>query len=291
VGSVSFQLLLGQAVIGVSLAANLFLIASGLTIIFGLLRLINFAHASLYALGAYFCFSFASAMHSFWAGAALSVLLTAAVGAVMETGLLRRIYDRDHILQLLLTYAVILVVTDATKLGWGAFPLTVSPPPALSGSVELLGSAIPVYCFFLIGAGLAVGVGLALLLYRTKWGTIIRTAAYDREMTGALGVDVSRLYTVVFALGAGLGGLGGAVAAPMTTIVPDMGMLIIIDSFAVIVVGGVGSLAGAAVGSLIIGVWGAIGLLIVPQFAMVFTFVLMAAILLVRPWGLLGDRF
>lgn len=287
----SFQLLLGQAVIGVSLAANLFLIASGLTIIFGLLRLINFAHASLYALGAYFCFSFASAMHSFWAGAALSVLLTAAVGAVMETGLLRRIYDRDHILQLLLTYAVILVVTDATKLGWGAFPLTVSPPPALSGSVELLGSAIPVYCFFLIGAGLAVGVGLALLLYRTKWGTIIRTAAYDREMTGALGVDVSRLYTVVFALGAGLGGLGGAVAAPMTTIVPDMGMLIIIDSFAVIVVGGVGSLAGAAVGSLIIGVWGAIGLLIVPQFAMVFTFVLMAAILLVRPWGLLGDRF
>jgi branched-subunit amino acid ABC-type transport system permease component len=291
VGSVSFQLLLGQAVIGVSLAANLFLIASGLTIIFGLLRLINFAHASLYALGAYFCFSFASAMHSFWAGAALSVLLTAAVGAVMETGLLRRIYDRDHILQLLLTYAVILVVTDATKLGWGAFPLTVSPPPALSGSVELLGSAIPVYCFFLIGAGLAVGVGLALLLYRTKWGTIIRTAAYDREMTGALGVDVSRLYTVVFALGAGLGGLGGAVAAPMTTIVPDMGMLIIIDSFAVIVVGGVGSLAGAAVGSLIIGVWGAIGLLIVPQCAMVFTFVLMAAILLVRPWGLLGDRF
>lgn len=287
----TFQLLLGQFVIGVSLAASLFLIASGLTIIFGLLRLINFAHASLYALGAYFCFTVTAMTHNFWLGMGLSVVLTMAVGAVMEMGFLRRIYGREHILQLLLTYALILVITDATKFGWGAFPLTVSPPSALSGSVEFLGNSIPTYCFFLIGAGAAVGIGLSIVLYRTKWGTVIRSAAYDREMTSVLGVNVRRLYTLVFVLGAGLAGLGGAVAAPMTTIIPDMGMLIIIDSFAVIIIGGVGSLAGAAMGSLIIGVWGAIGLLVVPQFAMVFTFVLMAVILLLRPWGFFGDRF
>ena len=209
----------------------------------------------------------------------------------MEVGFLRRIYGREHILQLLLTYALILVITDATKIGWGAFPLTVSPPEALAGSIEFLGDTIPTYCFFLIGAGLSVGIGLSIVLYRTNWGTVIRTAAYDREMTSALGVNVPRLYTLVFVVGAGLAGLGGAVAAPMTTIIPDMGMLIIIDSFAVIIIGGVGSLAGAAMGSLVIGVWGAIGLLVVPQFAMVFTFVLMTVILLVRPWGLFGERF
>jgi branched-subunit amino acid ABC-type transport system permease component len=153
-----------------------------------------------------------------------------------------------------------------------------------------MGNPVPAYCFFLIGAGAAVGIGLYLLFYRTKWGTIIRTAAFDREMTNALGINVPRLYTLVFILGAGLGGLGGALAAPMTTIIPDMGMLIIIESFAVIIIGGVGSLAGAAMGSLIIGVWGAIGLLIVPQFAMVFTFVLMVVILLVRPWGIFGEK-
>jgi branched-subunit amino acid ABC-type transport system permease component len=157
--------------------------------------------------------------------------------------------------------------------------------------VLVMGNPIPVYCFFLIGAGALVGAGLYVLMYRTRWGAIIRTAAYDRDMTSVLGVNVPRLYTLVFALGAGLGGFGGAVAAPMTTIIPDMGMLIIIESFAVIIIGGVGSLFGAALGALIIGVWSSIGLLIVPQFAMVFTFVLMAVILLVRPWGLFGDRF
>ncbi len=286
----SARLLVAQVIIGISMSSNLFLIASGLTIIFGLLRLINFAHASLYALGAYFCFTVAAKTGSFWAGMAASVVLTMAVGAVVEGGLLRRIYDAEHILQLLLTFALILVVTDLTKIGWGAFPLTVPLPPSLSGSVAVLGNPIPAYCFFLIGAGGAVGAGLYLFLYRTRWGVIIRSAAYDREMVNVLGVNVPRLYTLVFVLGAGLGGLGGAVAAPMTTIIPDMGMLIVIESFAVIVIGGVGSLPGAALGSLIIGGWGAIGLLVVPQFAMVFTVVLMAVILLIRPAGLFGEK-
>ncbi len=286
----SVRLLLAQFIIGISMSSNLFLIASGLTIIFGLLRLINFAHASLYALGAYFCFAVAAKTGSFWTGMAAGVVLTMAVGAVIEGGLLRRIYDAEHILQLLPTFALILVITDLTKMGWGAFPLTVQLPPALSGSVMVLGNPIPAYCFFLIGAGAVVGGALYLFLYRTRWGVIIRTAAYDREMTNVLGVNVPRLYTLVFVLGAGLGGLGGAVAAPMTTIIPDMGLLIVIESFAVVIIGGVGSLLGAALGSLIIGVWGAIGLLIVPQFAMVFTFVLMAVILLIRPAGLFGEK-
>lgn len=287
----TIHMFLGQVVIGISLAANLFLVASGLTIIFGLLRLINFAHASLYALGAYFCFTVSGVTHNYWVGLASSVFLTMIVGAAIEIGLLRRIYKSEHILQLLLTFALILTFTDLTKLAWGPFPVTVQLPASLSGVVSFLGNPIPVYCFFLIGMGSAVGVALYLFMYRTKWGAVIRTAAYDREMTSALGINVPRLFTAVFILGAGLGGLGGGIAAPLTTIIPDMGMLIIIDSFAVIIVGGVGSLMGAAVGSLIIGIWGAIGLLIVPQFAMVFTFVLMGIILLLRPWGIFGEKF
>lgn len=287
----TIHMLLGQVVIGISLAANLFLVASGLTIIFGLLRLVNFAHASFYALGAYFCFTVSGLTNNYWVGLACSCIAMMILGAAIEVGLLRRIYKSEHILQLLLTFALILAFTDLTKLAWGPFPLTVQLPAALSGAVSLSGNPIPVYCFFLIGMGLAVGIALYLFMYRTKWGAVIRTAAYDREMTSALGVNVPRLFTAVFILGAGLGGLGGGIAAPLTTIIPDMGMLIIIDSFAVIIIGGVGSLLGAAVGSLIIGIWGAIGLLIVPQFAMVFTFVLMGIILLIRPWGIFGEKF
>ena len=287
----TIDMFIGQVVIGISLAANLFLVASGLTIIFGLLRLINFAHASLYALGAYFCFTVSGLTNDYWTGLASGCVVTMLLGAAIEVGLLRRIYKSEHILQLLLTFALILVFTDLTKLIWGPFPVTVRLPDALSGVVSFSGNPIPVYCFFLIGMGLAVGVGLYLFMYRTKWGAVIRTAAYDREMASALGVNVPRLFTAVFILGAGLAGLGGGIAAPLTTIIPDMGMLIIIDSFAVIIIGGVGSLMGAAVGSLIIGIWGAIGLLIVPQFAMVFTFVLMGIILLIRPWGIFGEKF
>ncbi len=287
----SATLVIGQFLIGVSLAANLFLIASGLTIIFGLLRVINFAHASLYALGAYFCYTVGVITNNFWLGLIISVLLLMAVGAILELGLLRRIYGHEHIYQLLLTFALIFIITDLIKIFWGSFPVTTPLPPIFSGWISVLGAPIPTYCFFIIGTGVAVALGLWILLYRTKLGAIIRTSAFDREMTNVLGVNVPRLYTLVFILGAGLGGLGGAIAAPMTTIIPDMGAFIIIECFVIIIIGGVGSLLGAVVGSLVIGVWGAIGLLIVPQFAMVFTFALMVIVLLIRPWGIFGERF
>lgn len=287
----SVTLLLAQFIMGVSLAANLFLIASGLTIIFGLLRVINFAHASLYALGAYFCYTVVAITHNFWLGLLASVLSLMAVGAVLELGLLRRVYGHEHIYQLLLTFALILIITDLTKIFWGAYPVTTPLPPIFSGWISILGAPIPTYCFFLMGMAGVVALGLWVLLYRTKLGAIIRTSAFDREMTSVLGVNVPRLYTLVFILGSGLGGLGGALAAPTTTIIPDMGVFIIIESFVVIIIGGVGSLLGAAVGSLVIGLWGAIGLLIVPQFAMVFTFALMGIVLLIRPWGFFGERF
>lgn len=283
-------LIFSQFLIGMSLAANLFIIASGLTLIFGLLRVINFAHASMYALGAYFCFSAASISHNFWVGVAASVIVMMIIGAVLEISLLRRVYGHEHIYQLLLTFALILFLTDLEKIVWGPYPITTSLPPIFAGWVSIMGATVPKYSLFVIGVGLFVAMGLWSFLYKTKWGCFIRVAAFDREMTDALGVNVSRLYTVVFTIGAGLGGLGGAIASPNITIVPDMGMLVIIDCFAVIIIGGVGSLLGAGVGSLIIGLWGAIGLLIVPQFAMVFTFALMAIVLLIRPWGIFGER-
>ena len=287
----SITLVLGQFLIGLSLSASLFLIASGLTIIFGLLRVVNFAHGSFYALGAYFCYTVVLATNNFWLGLVISVILLMAVGAIVELGLLRRIYGHEHIYQLLLTYSLILIFTDIIEIIWGPFPVTTPLPLIFSGSTSFLGSLVPTYCFFLIGLGAAVAVGLWALLYRTKLGAIIRTSAFDKEMTSVLGVNVPRLYTLVFILGAGLGGLGGATAAPMITIIPDMGTFIIIESFVVIVIGGVGSLLGAVVGSLVIGVWAAIGLLIVPQFAMVFTFALMGIVLIIWPRGLFGKEF
>jgi len=287
----TFTLILGQFIIGLSLAANLFLICSGLTIIFGLLRVINFAHASFYALGAYCCYTVSTIAHNFWLGLVISVIVLMIIGALVELGLMRRIYGHEHVYQLLLTFSLIFIFTDIIEIFWGPFPVTTQFPAIFSGNVSLLGAPIPTYCFFIIGMAVAVALGLWALLYRTKWGAIIRASAFDREMSSILGVNVPRLYTLVFILGAGLGGLGGASAAPMTTIIPDMGAFIIIECFVVIIIGGVGSLLGSVVGSLVIGVWAAIGLLIIPQFAMVFTFALMAIVLIIRPQGLFGEEF
>lgn len=284
-------LILAQFIIGLSLAASLFLISSGLTIIFGLLRIINFAHASFYALGAYFCYTVTTITHNFWLGLVISVIVLMAIGAFVELCLMRRIYGHEHIYQLLLTFSLIFIFTDIIEIWWGPFPVTTPIPHVFSGNVSVLGAPIPTYCFFLIGMALVVGLGLWALLYMTKWGAIIRASAFDREMANILGVNIPHLYTLVFVLGAGLGALGGASAAPMTTIIPDMGAFIIIDCFVVIVIGGVGSLLGAVVGSLVIGIWAAIGLLIIPQFAMVFTFALMAIVLVIRPQGLFGGEF
>ncbi|MFQ5854823.1 MAG: branched-chain amino acid ABC transporter permease [Anaerolineae bacterium] len=273
---------------GLTQAMLLFLIASGLSIIFGVLGVLNFAHGSLYMLGAYFAFQFMQWTGNFWLALAMAPLVVAAVGTAAEVWLLRPVYGRDVTFQLLLTFGMILVATDAAKMVWGVVGKTVSEPALFSGSVHFLDRSYPVYNLFLIASGLLVALGLWLLLTRTRWGKIIRAASQDREMANALGIDVPRLFTLVFAFGAWLGGVGGVMAGPIRHISLTMDVEIIVRAFAVVVIGGLGSLPGALLGAFLIGEIQSFGIWFIPQFEIVLMFILMAVILIVRPRGLLG---
>ncbi|MEE9284715.1 MAG: branched-chain amino acid ABC transporter permease [Dehalococcoidia bacterium] len=278
---------------GLSVAMVLFLIASGLTLIFGVLRIVNFAHGTLYMLGAfaaYWAISRTSGTSgNFWIALAVAPLAVALIGGLVEVTLLRRIYRRPQFHQFLLTFGLILLTADAVRLGFGTEFKTIERPSVLSGSVSILGRQFPEYNLFLIGLAMAVALGLWLMLQRTRLGRIIRAAASDREMTGALGVNVGALFTLVFMLGAGLGGLGGALDAGRgVTIHPTMDVQIVLLSFIVVVVGGLGSFGGALLGALIIAEVSAFGLVLDPRFSSVYAFVIMAVVLLLRPWGLFG---
>lgn len=285
---------LGSVVIfflnGLTQAMLLFLIASGLSIIFGVLGVLNFAHGSLYMLGAYLAFQFVKWTGNFWLALAIAPLLVAAVGMAAEVLLLRPVYGRDVTFQLLLTFGVILVMTDAVKMIWGVVGKTVPEPALFSGSVHIFDRSYPVYNLFIIACGLLAAVGLWLLLTRTRWGKTIRAASQDREMANALGIDVPRLFTLVFAFGAWLGGVGGVLAGPIRHISLTMDVEIIVQAFAVVVIGGLGSLPGALLGAFLIGELHSFGIWFIPQFEIVFMFVLMAVILIVRPRGLLGGE-
>jgi branched-chain amino acid transport system permease protein len=213
-----------------------------------------------------------------------------ALGAALEIGLLRRIYRAPHEFQLLLTFALVFILGDLVKLAWGREDYTMAIPSLLTGSTRALGVTFPTYRLFLIGVGLAVAVGLWFLLNRTRWGIFVRAATMDRQMLGALGVDTRRLFTGVFALGAALAGFGGALAAPIVAVGPGLHVQVIIDAFIVVVIGGMGSVVGALVGSLLVGVVNAFGVLAFPGLAVVLTFALMALVLIVRPWGLFGAQ-
>ncbi len=273
---------------GLTFGMVLFLIASGLSLIFGVLGVLNFAHGTLYMLGAYLAYQSVRSFGEFWLALLIAPLLVAAIGAVSEIFLLRPVYGRPVAYQLLLTFGVILVVTDMVKMIWGMAYYSIPYPRLLSGSVPILGRGYPKYNLFLIASGLLVAVGLWLLLRRTWYGTLVRAAAVDREMTDALGVHVPRLFTAVFALGAWLGGLGGVLASPLGSLSLDMAVRIIVEAFAVVVIGGLGSLPGAVLGSILIGQLEAFGILLIPRFHMAFIFMLMAVVLIVRPRGLLG---
>lgn len=268
------------------------MLASGLTLIFGVARVINFAHGSLYMVAVYLTYSF---FHLFGAGGAgfwlslLAVALSLAlIGGAIEAGLIRRIYGREHLQQLLLTFALIYIIGDVVKFVWGITPKSVSRPPFLGGSIVIPGGSFPVYNLFIIGLAAGVGLGLALMLARTKLGWLIRAVAQDIEITDALGVNVPRLLTLVFMLGTLLVGVGGAAAAPLTAGALGMDVEIVILCFIVVIIGGAGSLLGAAVAALLVGVLEAYGILILPQFAVVFIYALMAVVMIIRPWGLFG---
>ncbi|CAO3413542.1 ABC transporter permease [Azospirillum doebereinerae] len=284
--------LLVQALSGLATAATLFLVSSGLTIVFGVTRIVNFAHGSFYMLGAYLGWSlierFGTTAGGFWGGVAAASLGAGLLGAAMEAGLLRRLYRSPELFQLLGTFGVVLVLQDVTSWIWGAEDLLGRRAPGLKGSVDILGQPFPLYDLMLIGLGPLVLGLLWLLFNRTRWGTLVRAATQDRGMTAALGVDPARLFTGVLFLGSALAGLGGALQVPREAVNLHMDMAIVVEAFVVVVVGGMGSLTGAFLASLLIGQLQAFGILIFPQITLVLVFLFMAVVLVLRPHGLMG---
>jgi len=281
-----------QSLNGLTYAMFLFLIASGLSLIFGVMGVLNFAHGSLYMLGAYLTHQFVSwfidAPGYFWWAVLLASLGVAALGAFIERFFLRHLYIREELNQLLFTYALVLILSDVAKLIWGTDQFSVSRPAILKGAVEILGQYFPKYNIVIIFLGPLVALLFWFILLRTRWGRTIRAAALDRETLGALGVNVNRLFTVVFFIGAWLAGLGGALVSPISAIVPGMDVEVIINAFIVVVIGGMGSFWGTFLGALILGQVYSLGILILPRLSMVFIYILMVLVLIIRPWGLLG---
>ena len=304
----SLTLLLEQVLNGLQLGVMLFLMAAGLTLVFGVMGLINLAHGSLYMVGAFVAAAVAAATGSFALALALAMAASAAVGALVELVVIRRLYERDHLDQVLATFALILVFSEGTRWLFGSFPLYLDVPAALAGSVSLPGGIdYPLYRLFLIGTGLLVALGLGLMITRTRLGIRIRAGHDDREMIAALGVDISRLYTLVFALGASLAGLAGALVGAIQSVQVGMGEPVLILAFVVIVIGGIGSIRGALVGSLLVGLTDTLGGVFLPELFELFMgsaaatsvgssvasmaiYLLMGAVLVWRPTGLYGTR-
>lgn len=297
-------LFLEQLLNGLQLGVMLFLLAAGLTLVFGIMGLINLAHGSLYMLGAFLCAATLAASGSFVLGVLAALAGAALAGLVIETSIMRHLYARGHLDQVLATFGLILVFNEAVRIVWGPRPLFVDIPAALAGTVEILpGAPYPAYRLAIIVAGVAVAAGLWWLVQRTRLGMLIRAGAADREMLGALGVDSRHLYAGVFTLGALLAGLAGALAGPLFAVRVGMGENILILTFVVIVIGGIGSIRGAIAGSLLVGLVDTLGRAYLPTvlrvvaepavadgvgaaLASMLIYVLMAAVLVWRPSGL-----
>ncbi len=276
-----------QGLIGLSLAMYLWLISAGLTIIFGVLGVLNFAHGSLFMVGAYMAYTFYGMLGlPFWLAVIASLAMVGLLGLVMERFFLRHLYQVDEAYQLLLTFGFILVLDDAVKLIWGGVFKIPQIPRFLDGASPVFGRPFPVYNAFLIVMGLVVGVGLWVLFEMTWWGRTVRATASDREMANALGINVPWVYSGVFVLGAVLAALGGALGTPVRVVAPGIGAAMIIQAFIITVIGGLGNLKGAFIGSLIVGILSAYGTLFFPVFELFFVFLIMAVVLLVRPQGL-----
>ncbi|MFA9444207.1 branched-chain amino acid ABC transporter permease [Egicoccus sp. AB-alg6-2] len=287
----STNALLLQILTGLSRAAILFIVAAGLSLVFGAMRIVNIAHGSFYMLGAFLAVTVAGAVagpFGFVAALVVAPLIVAVVGGVIEVSALRRLYGKEHLLQLLATFAVLLVLHDAVRWFYGERPRSLRAPEFARGSVDLAGTIYPRYGLFIIVAALLIAGGLWALMSRTGLGRDIRAAVSDPEMLGMVGVDVRRLFTIVFMLGAALGGIGGVLAAPQTTLLLGMDVDIIVQSFAVVIIGGLGSLLGTAVGAVLVGVTFALGIVWFPSAAMAIVFLVMVAVLVVRPTGLFG---
>jgi branched-chain amino acid transport system permease protein len=282
-----------QFLTGLASAASLFLVASGLSIIFGVTRIVNFAHGAFYMLGAYVAFSlteqFSGAL-GFWGGIVVAATIVAVLGVLIEMLLLRRIYHAPELFQLLATFGLTLMVEDLVVLIWGPSDLLGRRAPGMKGAVEFFGQNIPSYDLFLIVLGPVVLGALWLLFQRTRWGVLIRAATQDRDMVAALGVNQKWLFTSVFAVGVFLAALGGALQIPRDAVHHAMDLRIIVDVFVVVVIGGLGSIIGAFVAAVLVSELNAFGILIFPKISIILVFMVMAVVLIVRPWGLFGRR-
>jgi branched-chain amino acid transport system permease protein len=301
-------LVLEQTLNGLQLGVMLFLMAAGLTLVFGIMNLVNLAHGSLYMVGAYLATFFTQQTDSFLAGVALGLAGTLVVGIVVELVALRTLYERDHLDQVLATFGLILFFNELVSILWGRAAIYSQIPPYFAGHVELLaGLRYPIYRLVIIGVGVAVAVLLWYLVVRTRLGMLIRAGASNRTMVAALGINIRLLYTLVFGFGAALAGLAGLLSGPIYAVQPGMGELILIQVFVVIVIGGIGSIRGALVGALIVGLVDTMGRAFLrpllatftspvaadttgPALASMLIYLLMAVVLALRPEGLFPSR-
>lgn len=275
---------------GLAYAGLLFLVSAGLTLVFGMMNVLNFAHAAMYMLGAYFSFTLLHVTGEFWLCLIVCPLLLFIIGALVERFLLRRAHVYGHLHELLLTFGLAYIITELVKLIWGNFPLAVNIGGFLGTTVQLFGIIYPVYRIFIFLCAILVGAAMALVLFQTRLGIILRAAVNDSEMVNALGFNVPLVFTGVFAFGAALSGLAGVIAGPLLTTYPGMAHEILIDAFVVIVVGGFGSLGGAVVASLLIGELQSFGVLLFPKLSLALVYMLMAAVLIIKPSGLFGEK-
>ncbi len=298
------MLLLEQTLNGLQFGIMLFLLAAGLTLVFGIMGLINLAHGSLYMVGAFSAASAVAASGSFLLGALAGMLAAGVTGLLIELLVMRRLYPREHLDQVLATFGLILFFNQAMVVIWGRAPLGMPLPPALDGAIELLpGVPYPVYRLLILVAGVLLAAALYVLINRTRIGMLIRAGASNREMVQVLGVDIGRLYTLLFTLGAVLAGLAGALAAPLVSVQVGMGESILILTFVVIVIGGIGSVRGALIGALLVGLVDTLGRAYLPTLlalllppaqaqgigaalASMSVYLLMAVVLVTRPRGL-----
>ncbi|HYZ23076.1 MAG TPA: branched-chain amino acid ABC transporter permease [Rhodopila sp.] len=283
-------LLLTQSLNALSQAALLFFLGVGLTLIFGIMRIVNFAHGTFYMLGAFVGYSAAAAAGSFWAGLVIAPLVAALIGAAFELGLLRRLYRRDASAFLMVTFGLTLVLEEIIRLVWGVNALQLRMPDSLSGVVFLLDEPFPVYRLFLAAAGIVVAIAIWQFLERTRLGLLIRATSQNAEMVHALGTNVNMVRSAVFGIGCGLAALGGVLAAPLLSASLGMAANAIIDAFVIVIIGGMGSFLGSLLAAVLVAFVQVFGTYYFPDFALAAMYLLMLLVLVIRPGGLLGKE-
>lgn len=282
--------LITQCLNALSQAALLFFLGVGLTLIFGIMRIVNFAHGAFFMLGAYVGYTAVHVTGSFWAALVFAPLTVGMVGAAFELGILRRLYRRDGNAFLMVTFGLTLILGEAIRLIWGVAALEVPTPRSLSGIVFIFGEPFPVYRLFLAAAGAVVALAIWQFLERTRLGLLIRATSQNAEMVHALGTDIRLVRSAVFGIGCGLAGIGGVFAAPLVTASLGMAPNAVIDTFVIVIIGGMGSFAGSLIGALLVAFVQVFGTYYFPDLAMAFMYLIMAAVLIVRPGGLLGKE-